>query len=111
MPRSTWFGLLVLILIIALLGQMPLGRGDPKDSKKLDAALAKAAPPHGKTAGLLKKLSQSITLEKGIEPNTPLHDGLALLSNSSGIPILLNSAAFKEENAEVEIDSCPVKLS
>jgi hypothetical protein len=59
---------------------------------------------------VLEKLARPIILEKGIEANTPLKDVLEFFGQEYEIPIILDTVAFKEENAEVEIEEQHVEL-
>src|SRR5262249_51977007 len=63
-----------------------------------------------KALALEKKLNEPITLAKGLDANTPLKDALEYFSERYNITIIVDTAAFKEENAEVEIEEQNVKL-
>src|SRR5262249_22780939 len=66
-----------------------------------------------KALALEKKLNEPITLEKGIDPNTPLKDALEFFSDHYNLTILIDTAAFKEEKAEDaagDVEATPVKL-
>ncbi|HEV3115748.1 MAG TPA: hypothetical protein VGY58_01765 [Gemmataceae bacterium] len=57
-----------------------------------------------------RKLTEVVTLKKGIEANTPLKDALEFLKEQYKLPlILVNTAAFKAEGVE-NVEDMPVKL-
>ena len=55
------------------------------------------------------KLSLPISMEGGIDANTPLNDALEFLSQRYEVPILVNTAAFKKAGTE-DVETLPVKL-
>jgi tetratricopeptide (TPR) repeat protein len=59
---------------------------------------------------LQNKLSKPITLDKGIDPNTQLKDALEFLSDRYDITILVDSAAFKADNQDDNVEEKPVRL-
>src|SRR5262249_6537692 len=58
---------------------------------------------------LKTKLSSPITLDKGIEANTPLKEALEFLSDKFDVTILVNSPAFKQEGTDA-VEDLPVRL-
>jgi len=56
------------------------------------------------------KLLLSITLEKGIEANTPLKDALEYLGDRYDLTFLINLEAFKEDLSRMDMKDQPVKL-
>ena len=58
---------------------------------------------------LAHKLSLPISVEGGIDANTPLNDALEFLSQRHEVPILVNTAAFKKAGTE-DVETLPVKL-
>jgi hypothetical protein len=59
---------------------------------------------------LVARLRQPITLDKGIDPNTPLKDALEYIAYRTATPILINGEAFKAEAAVQEIETQPVRF-
>jgi hypothetical protein len=99
--------LFFLLAIVAVLG-ISFSHGAParKDEKK-------NAKAESKTVALLKKLQQPITMENGIDANTPLKDAVAFISDHFGIKIVIDCQAFKDEGLDdggPGVEASPVKL-
>jgi hypothetical protein len=109
-PRTVWIGLVMLAIGAAYLVGIPTGRTVPRDPRLDRPIVKKVARKESKSAALLKKLNQPITLDKGIDANTPLKDALEYFSDRYELTILVNTAAFKEENVKEDIEAVPVKL-
>ncbi|MBV9123350.1 MAG: hypothetical protein JO112_08335, partial [Planctomycetes bacterium] len=62
-----------------------------------------------KVRDMSNKLNQPITLDKPIDPNTPLSDALEFLSDKYDITILIDTEAFKSDGVQ-DISSQGVKL-
>jgi hypothetical protein len=60
---------------------------------------------------LRAKLTQPISLEKGIDSNTPLKDAVEFLSDRYEIPLLVNEAAFPKDENGNSVMGHPVRLS
>jgi hypothetical protein len=74
-----------------LLGLVPLGEGQSLQP-------ATNQPPQAKSARQLReRLSQPITLDKGVESNTSLNDALEFIADRFDVPIVLNRAAFADQ--------------
>jgi hypothetical protein len=81
------------------------------------AALAAAEDrtgPEKKSAGpsareLLARVRQPITLDKGVDPNTPLKDALEFLADKFEVPILIDAMAFRDMGIQ-ELETAPVRL-
>lgn len=63
-----------------------------------------------RTLELRDKLNKPVTLDKGIDPNTPLKDALEFLSDKEDLTIIIDTEAFKAEGL-AEVESQAVKLS
>jgi hypothetical protein len=99
-------GLFLAALAMVSLAGLPVGGA----ATKAEAPAKKVVKAESRVALLLKKLKQPITLDKGIDANTPLKDALEHFSNQFEITIVIDTAAFKEENAEVDVEATQVKL-
>jgi hypothetical protein len=69
--------------------------------------LAKAETPLRR---LLTTLARPITLDKGIEANTPLNEALAMFQDRYELPILVDEEAFKNDLNQQDVTNQPVKL-
>jgi hypothetical protein len=58
---------------------------------------------------LHEKLGKPVTLEKGIDPNTPLRDALEFLSDRYQLSIIVDASAFKASGLD-DVESAPIKL-
>ena len=58
---------------------------------------------------LIQKLNGPVSLERGMDANTPLRDALEFLGDQGHMLILLNTAAFNKQGIE-DIDMAPVKM-
>jgi RNA polymerase sigma factor (sigma-70 family) len=85
------------------IAQGPTDKGQSAKNTPAQSDPAKMKDPsvgsRSKVADLRKKLQQPITLEKGIDPNTPLLDALDFFSDHYGVPIIVETQAFKQEAA------------
>jgi hypothetical protein len=59
---------------------------------------------------LRQKLSQPVTLDKGIEANTPFKDALEFISDRYDLTILVDTNAFKVDNMIESVDDQTVRL-
>ena len=102
-PIASAFLLAVLALLALGRQSFPQSRGDKQ---------AKAPMPAGaqaKTMALAARLAKPVTLDKAIDPNTPLKDALEFFSDRYKITILVNTQAFKADQVE-GVEDLPVKL-
>ena len=58
---------------------------------------------------VLRRLRSFVTLEKGIDPNTPLKDALEFLAERWEMNIVINTTAFRD-NGIPELEAQPVRL-
>jgi hypothetical protein len=58
---------------------------------------------------LLTQLGRRFTLEKGIDPNTPLKDAVEFISDKFEVPIVIESQAFRAKGIP-EVETQPVRL-
>jgi hypothetical protein len=61
------------------------------------------------TKELVKKLDGKISLDKGIDANTPLSDALAFVADKFGISITIDTKAFEKANV-LNVEEQPVGL-
>jgi hypothetical protein len=59
-----------------------------------------------------KALTKPITIDKDLDPNTPLKEALSMLEDYLDTSIIIDTAAFKEEAADAggEVEVTPIKL-
>jgi hypothetical protein len=86
----------------------------PAPAKPLSPAadpgvLQNAAKMDDQFTHVIQKLNGPVSLEHGMDANTPLRDALEFLGDQRNILILLNTAAFKKQGIE-DIDMAPVKM-
>jgi hypothetical protein len=109
--RMAWVGFLAMALAAGLVGKAPRGRAADVDAKKPKATGRKVGSA---TAALIKKLSNKMTMEKGIDPNTPFRDAMEYITEHHRINIVIDAAAFKEgapKDAEINVEAFPVQLT
>jgi RNA polymerase sigma factor (sigma-70 family) len=82
---------------------------DPKKGPQIKAADERAAgggsapslqDPEQRIQNLESKLRAAVTLENGVDANTPLQDALQFLSERFDVPIYLDRVAFRPEGDE-----------
>src|SRR5215467_14170771 len=95
-------GLVFLTLAASSLAGVPAGHSAPRKNPGAKPVPKKLAKKPSKSAELVKKLRQPITLEMGFEPNTPLKDALEFFSGRYDLMIVVDTAAFKAEQIDVE---------
>ena len=95
-------GLVFLTLAASSLAGVPAGHSAPRKTPEAKPVRKKLAKKPSKSAELVKKLRQPITLEMGFEPNTPLKDALEFFSGRYDLMIVVDTAAFKAEQIDVE---------
>jgi RNA polymerase sigma factor (sigma-70 family) len=57
-----------------------------------------------------EKLSKPITLENGMDPNTQFKDAMEFLSDRYDFTIVIDDAAFKDQNPEENVEERPIRL-
>src|SRR5262249_5109274 len=69
-------------------------------------------PPPADTplAKLRQQLARPVNLEKGLDANTPLKDALLFIRDRYGVPVLLDTAAFKSDLNIADVEAQPVRL-
>ena len=73
-----------------------IGWGDPAQQKKEPTPRAKRAQE------IRNRLAAPITLERGIEANTPFKDAMESLSDQTGVQIIINETAFKQDPPQID---------
>jgi hypothetical protein len=81
-----------------------IGWGDPAQQKKEPTPRAKRAQE------IRNRLAAPITLERGIEANTTLKDAMESLSDQTGVQIVSNTMAFKQDAMIESVDDQTVRL-
>jgi len=76
----------------------------------LAEGVASAEEVKPRSKNWLEVLRKPITLEKGIEPNTPLRDALEFLADRYHVTIVVDSQAFDTDLGMKEIESTSVRL-
>jgi hypothetical protein len=113
--RTAWLGVVAVAVVAGLAAQGSNGRAAEADRKR-EAATRKA---ESRTAALVKKLNEKITLErkggiKSIDFGTPLKDALEFFSDRFGVQFFIDEEAFKEgakEDAQIDVAGARVQFS
>jgi hypothetical protein len=111
----TWFSVVGLAAAVGLFGLFTNAEtADRKPEKKVKPNRKEAARPRSRAAALVAKLSDPITLEKGIDANTPLKDALEYITDHYGLTIVMDTKALldatEDPKSSPEPEARPVKL-
>jgi RNA polymerase sigma factor (sigma-70 family) len=83
------------------------GASPKKQGAERDGAPTKARneESHARVVDLRRRLQKPVDLVRGIDQNTPLSDALAFISDHFGVPIIVETDAFKYETMLSGVDS------
>jgi hypothetical protein len=98
--------LMILCGVMAFLGVTTFTLAAPDPAK-----VGEKSPEPAKTAAQAReRLNQPITLDRGIEPNTPIKDALEFLGEKFGLTLMLDTDAFRTDLQIQEAEAQPVRL-
>lgn len=107
MSRSAVSGsLLTAVAVAAIVVSLTLSPAPGEAPRAAEAPQGKAA---NRARDLRAKLAAPITLDRGIDPNTPLKDLIEFLAEKQGVTIVLDHEAFAAAGIE-QVEQQPMKL-
>jgi hypothetical protein len=92
------------LLVLPVLGIFMLASARSAEPKKETTATAKPAE-----SALAKKLKKKVSLEKGIDANTPLQDVLDFLADRYDVTFVVDTKAFEAAGVQKVTDQ-PIQL-